>query len=76
MQTVLKQLGQQQSAQTKSHKHSPRQQLDSGPPENKCLIQKLKLVVAEKDAIIKELREKQQLSNKVKKKKKLKYLVL
>ncbi|XP_027877160.1 coiled-coil domain-containing protein 13 isoform X1 [Xiphophorus couchianus] len=64
MQTVLKQLGQQQSAQTKSHKHSLRQQLDSGPPENKCLIQKLKLVVAEKDAIIKELREKQQLSNK------------
>ncbi|XP_054889291.1 coiled-coil domain-containing protein 13 [Poeciliopsis prolifica] len=64
MQAALKQLGQQQSTQIKSHKHSPRQQLDSGPPENKCLIQKLKLLVAEKDATIKELRERQQLSNK------------
>ncbi|XP_043990641.1 coiled-coil domain-containing protein 13 isoform X2 [Gambusia affinis] len=66
MQTALKQLGQQQSAQIKSHKHRPRQQLDSGPPEDKCLIQKLKLMIAEKDAMIKELRESQQLSNKLK----------
>ncbi|PWA25133.1 hypothetical protein CCH79_00005414 [Gambusia affinis] len=50
----------------KSHKHRPRQQLDSGPPEDKCLIQKLKLMIAEKDAMIKELRESQQLSNKLK----------
>ncbi|XP_014836413.1 PREDICTED: coiled-coil domain-containing protein 13 [Poecilia mexicana] len=53
MQTMLKQLGQQQSAQIKS-----------GSPENNCLIQKLKLMVAEKDAMIKELQERQQFSNK------------
>ncbi|XP_014890165.1 coiled-coil domain-containing protein 13 [Poecilia latipinna] len=53
MQMMLKQLGQQQSAQIKS-----------GSPENNCLIQKLKLMVAEKDAMIKELQERQQFSNK------------
>uniref|UniRef100_A0A087Y2X1 Coiled-coil domain containing 13 n=1 Tax=Poecilia formosa TaxID=48698 RepID=A0A087Y2X1_POEFO len=54
MQTMLKQLGQQQSAQIKS-----------GSPENNCLIQKLKLMVAEKDAMIKELQERQQFSTEI-----------
>uniref|UniRef100_A0A3Q2DA52 Coiled-coil domain containing 13 n=1 Tax=Cyprinodon variegatus TaxID=28743 RepID=A0A3Q2DA52_CYPVA len=70
MQTLLKQLSRQQSEQSKEDKQNPRQQLGSVPLEHNKLIQKLKLVVAEKDATIRELRE---LSNQVKKKKKKNY---
>ncbi|XP_035994209.1 coiled-coil domain-containing protein 13 isoform X2 [Fundulus heteroclitus] len=64
MQTVLKRLSRQQSAQSKEHRHNPRQQLGSEAPEHNSLIQKLKLMVAEKDAVIRELRETQELSSK------------
>ncbi|KAM4557367.1 coiled-coil domain-containing protein 13 [Fundulus diaphanus] len=64
MQTVLKRLSRQQSAQSKEHRHNPRQQLGSEAPEHNSLIQKLKLMVAEKDAVIRELREMQELSSK------------
>ncbi|XP_038157549.1 coiled-coil domain-containing protein 13 isoform X2 [Cyprinodon tularosa] len=57
MQTLLKQLSRQQSEQSKEDKQNPRQQLGSVPLEHNKLIQKLKLVVAEKDATIRELRE-------------------
>lgn len=59
MQTVLKELRQQQK------EHKPRQQLSCEPSEQNKLIQKLKQVVAEKEAKITELQKRQQLSNKV-----------
>ncbi|XP_024863742.1 coiled-coil domain-containing protein 13 [Kryptolebias marmoratus] len=55
MQTVLKQLNQQQ----KEPKHKPKQ-LSCEPSEQNRLIQKLKQVVAEKDAKIEELQKRQQ----------------
>ncbi|MEQ2231234.1 hypothetical protein ILYODFUR_037393 [Ilyodon furcidens] len=57
MQTVLKRLSQQQSPKSREHKHSLRHQMDSETPDHNNLIQKLKLMVAEKDAMIKKLRE-------------------
>lgn len=61
MQEVLRQLSQQQKAQSKETQQSSRQQLSSEPSEHIILIQKLK-------AKIKELEEQiQQLSVKVNK---------
>lgn len=68
MQEVLKRLGQQQNVQSREAQRSPKQQLVSEPPEHNTLTQKLKLIVAEREARIKELEgEIQQLSVKVKK---------
>ncbi|XP_037643551.1 coiled-coil domain-containing protein 13-like isoform X2 [Sebastes umbrosus] len=63
MQEVLKRLGQQQNVQSREAQRSPKQQLVSEPPEHNTLTQKLKLIVAEREARIKELEgEIQQLS--------------
>ncbi|XP_022613978.1 coiled-coil domain-containing protein 13 [Seriola dumerili] len=61
MQEVLRRLSQQQNGQSKETQQSSRRQLSIEPSEHNTLIQKLKQVVAEKEAKIKEL-EIQQLS--------------
>lgn len=71
MQEVLRRLSRQQNKQSRESQQSPRQQPSSEPPEHNTLIQNLKQVVAEKEAKINELKEEiQQLSVKVKKKRK------
>ncbi|XP_071347859.1 coiled-coil domain-containing protein 13 isoform X2 [Trachinotus anak] len=63
MQEVLRRLSEQQNGQSKEAQQSPRRQPSSEPSEHSPLIQKLKQVVAEKEAKIKELEEEvQQLS--------------
>ena len=68
MQTVLKQLTRHPTKQGKEPMQSMRQELSNEPSEHNAIIQKLKQMVAEKEAKIKELQEIQQLSDKVKKK--------
>ncbi|XP_056247336.1 coiled-coil domain-containing protein 13 isoform X5 [Seriola aureovittata] len=63
MQEVLRRLSKQQNGQSKETQQSSRRQLSIEPSEHNTLIQKLKQVVAEKEAKIKELEEEiQQLS--------------
>ncbi|XP_040000155.1 coiled-coil domain-containing protein 13 isoform X3 [Xiphias gladius] len=63
MQEVLRRFSQQQNDQSKETQQSPRRQLRSESSEHNALIQKLKQMVAEKEAKIKELEEEiQQLS--------------
>lgn len=66
MQTAMKQLCGQQSGPIRELPKSLKQQLSS---ENTTLVQKLKQVVAEKEAKIRELQEIQRQSIKVKKQK-------
>nr|XP_020447146.1 coiled-coil domain-containing protein 13 isoform X2 [Monopterus albus] len=69
MQAMVRRLSQQHNVPSKEIQQSPRQQLSSEPSEHNTLIQKLKQMVAEKEAKIKELEEEiQQLSIKVEKK--------
>uniref|UniRef100_A0A3P9LYU5 Coiled-coil domain containing 13 n=1 Tax=Oryzias latipes TaxID=8090 RepID=A0A3P9LYU5_ORYLA len=73
MQTAMKELCGQQSGPIRELPKSLKQQLSS---ENTTLVQKLKQVVAEKEAKIRELQEIQRQSIKVKKKKKNLYPVM
>jgi len=76
MQTVLKQLTRHPTKQGKEPMQSMRQELSNEPSEHNAIIQKLKQMVAEKEAKIKELQEIQELSDKVKKKRWMKWNIL
>uniref|UniRef100_A0A3Q3SGT4 Coiled-coil domain containing 13 n=1 Tax=Mastacembelus armatus TaxID=205130 RepID=A0A3Q3SGT4_9TELE len=68
MQEMMRRLSQQHNVQSKETHQSPRQQLSSEPSEHATLIQKLKQMVTEKEAKIRELeKDIQQMSIKVKK---------
>lgn len=71
MQKVLKRLSQQQNVKSMETQQSLKQQPSSDPSEHNALIQKLKQMVAEKEAKLKQLPEIQQTSDQVKKKQKL-----
>ncbi|XP_026169681.1 coiled-coil domain-containing protein 13 isoform X2 [Mastacembelus armatus] len=55
MQEMMRRLSQQHNVQSKETHQSPRQQLSSEPSEHATLIQKLKQMVTEKEAKIREL---------------------
>ncbi|XP_041848262.1 coiled-coil domain-containing protein 13 [Melanotaenia boesemani] len=64
MQTVLKQLSQHPNKQSKEPQQNMRQQLSNEPSDNNAVVQKLKQMVTEKEAKIKDLQETLQLFNK------------
>lgn len=65
MQTLLKRLSQKQNVQSKETQEGAGQQLSNKPSEHSSVIQRFKEILAEKDAIIKELQKTQQFSDKV-----------
>ncbi|XP_030608262.1 coiled-coil domain-containing protein 13 isoform X2 [Archocentrus centrarchus] len=64
MQTLLKQLSQKQNVQSKEIQQSAGQQLSNNPSGHSPVIQRFKEILAEKDAIIKELQTTHQFSEK------------
>ncbi|KAM9322178.1 coiled-coil domain-containing protein 13 isoform 1-T2 [Pholidichthys leucotaenia] len=64
MQTALKRLSQQQHVQNKETQQSLRHPLSDEPPKHSTVIQRLREIVAEKEAKIKELEELQRVSDK------------
>uniref|UniRef100_A0A3Q0SNK6 Coiled-coil domain containing 13 n=1 Tax=Amphilophus citrinellus TaxID=61819 RepID=A0A3Q0SNK6_AMPCI len=68
MQTLLKKLSQKQNVQSKEIQQSAGQQLSNNPSGHSPVIQRFKEILAEKEAIIKELQTTHQFSEKVDKK--------